>query len=74
MHQPRRSGRRNVLRQPIDQPLHVVDLFGLGGAVLLRPALDLARDIVLALAEIAKPDRGRIERSAAARCVSFIAS
>ena len=49
-------------RQPFDQPLHLVDLLRLGGAVLLRPAVGLARDVILAAAEIAKPDRRRLER------------
>ena len=31
-------------------------------AILLRPALDLPGDVVLAAAEIGEPDRGRIER------------
>ena len=49
------------LRQPFDQALHGVDLFGFGRAVLLRPALDLPRDIVFALAEVAQADFGGIE-------------
>ena len=50
-----------MVGQPGDQPLHVIDRLGLRRAVLPRPALDLARDIVLAAAEVAKPERGRIE-------------
>ncbi len=62
MHQPHRRRRRQVRRQPCDQALHVVDLFGLRGAVLLRPALDLARHVILPAAEIGKAERGGIER------------
>ncbi len=35
--------------------------FGLGRAILLRPALDLPGDVVLAAAEVAEPDRRRLE-------------
>ena len=74
VHQPRRPGRRDVPRQPVDQPLHLLDLFRFGSAVLLRPALDLARDVVLAFAEIAKPDFAP-DRSVCSRAiVAFIAS
>ena len=61
MHQPHRPRRRDVHGKPGDQPLHLLDLFGLRGAVLLRPALDLAGDVILAAAEIGKSDLGRLE-------------
>ena len=61
MHEARRLRRRQVRRQPGDQPLHVFDLSGLRGAVLFRPALDLPRHIIFAAAVIGKPDRRRIE-------------
>ena len=73
VHQPQRAGRRNVLGQPFDQPLHGVDRFGLGRAVLLRPAVDLARDIVLAAAEVAKTDRAGSKLCSCAM-VAFMAS
>ena len=47
--------------QPRDQPFHLLDRLGLRGAVLLRPALDLARHVIFAAAVIGKPDRRRIE-------------
>src|SRR4051794_32155700 len=47
-------------RQPFDQPLHLVELLCLRGAILLRPAVDLARDIILAAAEIRKPQARRV--------------
>ena len=43
--------RRDVLRQPFDQLVHLRDLGGLGHLVLFRPAVDLAGDIVAFLAE-----------------------
>ena len=48
-------------RKPGHQPLHLVDLFDLGGTVLLRPALDLTPDIILAPAEIRQTERRRIQ-------------
>ena len=62
MHQPHRPGGRQMRGQPGDQTLHLVDRLGLGGAILFRPALDLARHVVLAAPEIAEPDRRRLER------------
>ena len=62
MHETSRPARRNMFRQPFDQALHGVDLFGFRGAILLRPALDLARDVILAAAEIGEADLRRIER------------
>ena len=47
-------------RQPFDQPLHLVDGLRLRGAVLLRPAIDLARDIIFAAAEVRKPQTRRV--------------
>src|SRR5215213_5864508 len=49
------------LRQPCHKPFHLFDLLGLRGAILLRPALDLPRYIPFRPAEIAKPQRCRIE-------------
>ncbi len=57
-----RRSRRQMRRQPADQPFHLRDRIGLGGAILLRPAFDLARDVVVAAAEVAESERGRIER------------
>ena len=39
----RHRQRRQVRRQPLHDALHLVDLLGLGGTVLLRPAIHLAR-------------------------------
>jgi hypothetical protein len=61
VHQPHRPGRRQVARQPFDETLHVRDVVGLRSSILLRPALDLARHIVLTAPEISKPDRGGVE-------------
>ena len=61
MNEPRRLRRRQMLRQPGDQLLHLLDTLRLRRAILLRPALDLPRHIVFAAAIIAKPDRRRIE-------------
>src|SRR5258708_36151991 len=58
---PYRRRRRQMVRQPGDQPLHVVDGLRLRGAILLRPALDLTGDVVLTAAIVGKSDRGRIE-------------
>ena len=60
MHEPHRAGGRQMRGQPLHQPLHLVDLLGLRGAVLLRPAVDLACDVVLALAVIGKADLRRL--------------
>ena len=62
MHHARRLARRQMRRQPGDQPLHVLDRLGFGGAILLRPALDLARHIIFAAAVVGQADRRRIER------------
>ena len=43
------------------QGAHGVDIFGFGRAVLPGPALDLPRNIVFALAEVAQADPGGIE-------------
>src|SRR5262245_51618894 len=48
--------RRNVLRQPLDELLHRLDLFGLRGAVLLRPATDLPLEVVAGLAIVVQTD------------------
>src|SRR5258708_12332618 len=58
---PYRRRRRQMVRQPGDQPLHVVDGLRLRGAILLRPALHLTGDVGLAAAIVGKSDRGRIE-------------
>ena len=60
VHQPHRARWRQVRRQPGEQAVHVVDPLCLGRAVLLAPALDLARHVVLAAAEIGQPERRRI--------------
>ena len=52
---------RQMLRQPFDQPVHLGDLLGFGELVLLRPARDLARDIIAGLAEILKAELFVIE-------------
>ena len=51
---------RHGARQPLDQLLDLLDVLGLGGAILLGPAIDLAREIIAGLAELAKADRVRI--------------
>ena len=62
MNDAHRRGRRKMRRQPRDQPLHFRDLLRLRGAVLFRPALDLPRDVIVAAAEVGKPERGGIKR------------
>ena len=47
---------RQGARQPFDQLLELRDVLGLGGAILLGPAIDLAREIIAGLAEIAEAD------------------
>src|SRR5258708_13932594 len=54
--------RRNMDRQPLDEPVHGRDVFGLRGAILLRPTLYLALDVVSGPAVVAEPDLVRIER------------
>src|SRR3954453_18465662 len=49
------------LRQPFSDLLELRDGLGLGRAVLLGPAVDLAREIIARLAEVAKTDRDGIE-------------
>ena len=46
--------RRNVMRQPIDQAIHRIDRLGLRGLVLPAPAIDLPREVVARLAEVAQ--------------------
>ena len=52
---------RQGARQPLDQLLHFRNMLGLGGPVLLGPAVDLAREIVSRPAEIAKADLFGVE-------------
>ena len=47
--------------QGVDQRLHRVEAFGLGGTVLFRPARHLTRKIIAGLAVIAKPGASDIE-------------
>jgi len=54
--------RGNVLRQPFDQLVHRLDFLQLGSLVLLRPARDLALEIVAGPAEILQPDRAEVDR------------
>ncbi len=54
-------------RQPVDQPVHRVDVLGLRRLVLLAPAADLAREIVARLAEVLEPDRAIVDRCGARR-------
>ncbi len=51
---------RHRPRQPFDQLVHLRDHVGLGGAILLGPAIDLAGEIVARLAEVAEADLLRI--------------
>ena len=62
MHHPRRLLGRQMGGEPVDQSLHVLDPLGLGRPILLRPARDLARHVILAAAVIAKTDCRGIER------------
>ena len=48
---------RNVLGQPCHEPLHRLDALRLGGAVLLRPPVDLPREIAPRLAEVGEAER-----------------
>ena len=57
VHDRRLVARRDGAGQPRDQPVHRLDLLGLGRAVLLRPAVDLAREVVAGLAEVVEADR-----------------
>ena len=59
--------RRHPLRQDGDQLLHRLDRLGLGAAVLLGPAVDLAGEIVAGPAVVAKPDRGVVDPCRRAR-------
>ena len=45
---------RQVGGQPLHEPVHGRDLLGLGGHVLLRPAPDLAGEVIARLAEAAQ--------------------
>ena len=47
----------NVLGHPRDQPFHRLDPLRLGGAVLLGPAMDLAREIIPRPPEIGEAER-----------------
>ena len=53
---------RHRLRQPLGELFEFRNVLGLGGAVLLGPAIDLPRKIIAGLAEIAEADRLRIEQ------------
>ena len=48
--------RRNGFRQPLGKFFEFRNVLRLGRAVLLGPAIDLAREIIARLAEIAEPD------------------
>ncbi len=52
---------RDIVRQPGDQIVHLLDLFRFGRLVLLAPASDLAREIIARLAVIGKADGGVID-------------
>ena len=52
---------RPVLRQPVDEGLHRRDLLGLGGTVLLGPALDLALEVAADLAVAVQPHGHRVD-------------
>ena len=58
---PRRSFRRQTLRQPVDQPVHFRDRIDLGSPILFGPPPDLTREIVARLAVVGEPDLRRIE-------------
>src|SRR5258708_16419770 len=51
----------NVVRQPGDEIIHGVNLFRLRSAVLLRPAIDLAREVTPGLAVVPKTDGAIID-------------
>ena len=48
--------RRHGFRQPLGELLEFRNVLGFRGAVLLGPAIDLAREIIAGLAEITQPD------------------
>ena len=48
--------RRQRLGQPLGELLEFRNVLGLGGAVLLGPAVDLTREIIAGLAEVAEAD------------------
>jgi hypothetical protein len=48
-------------RQEGDQPVHVLDRTGLGGLVLLGPAVDLAGEVVARLAVVGQADGGVVD-------------
>src|SRR5258708_19958767 len=52
--------RRHGFRQPLGEFFEFGNVLRLGGAVLLGPAIDLAREIIAGLAEIAETDGLRI--------------
>ena len=54
--------RRNVRRQPFDEPVHRLDRLGDRGEVLLGPAADLALEVVARLAVVGQADAGRLDR------------
>ena len=56
------SSSRDVRRQPLDQRVHRRDVLGFRGEVLLRPAVDLAREVVPRLAVGREPHRLVVHR------------
>ena len=58
---------RDVLRQPFDQPIHRVDVFGRRGLVLAAPAIDLPGEVVAGPAIVGETDRGEVDADAARR-------
>src|SRR5439155_1219420 len=53
---------RDVLGHPRDQALHRVDLLRLGGAVLLGPPVDLAREVVPGPPEVGEAEGSPVHR------------
>ena len=60
--------------QPDEEILHRLDGLGLGGAVLLAPAPDLAREVVAGLAVVRKARRRQSPACAARTSTWFISS
>ena len=65
-----RVGRCRI-RQPGDEAVHVGDALCLGRSVLLAPALDLAGNIALRLAEVGKSGSREVEPMKPVQCVWF---
>ena len=53
---------KHMRAEPVDEPVHLGDVFGLAGAILLAPALPLPREIVARLAKVGEPGGRDVDR------------